>query len=72
VDTSCAPADILYPTDLSLLNEGREKSEGIIDVLGDVPGRPPVSNRNNCPYVPPSCSLHAFSVRCECGRRCRM
>lgn len=33
VDTSCTPADIRYPTDLSLLNEAREKSEGIIDVL---------------------------------------
>ena len=33
VDASCAPADIRYPTDLSLLNEAREKSEGIIDVL---------------------------------------
>jgi len=33
VDSSCAPADIRYPTDLSLLNEGREKLEGIIDVL---------------------------------------
>ena len=33
VDTSCAPVDILYPTDLSLLNEASEKSEGIIDVL---------------------------------------
>jgi hypothetical protein len=33
VDASCAPADIRYPTDLSLLNEAREKSEGIIDRL---------------------------------------
>ena len=33
VDASVAPADIRYPTDLSLLNEAREKSEGIIDVL---------------------------------------
>jgi IS5 family transposase len=33
VDTSCAQADIRYPTDLSLLNEAREKSERIIDVL---------------------------------------
>jgi len=33
VDASCAPADIRYPTDLSLLNEAREKSEGIIDKL---------------------------------------
>ena len=33
VDASVAPADIRYPTDLSLLNEAREKSEGIIDLL---------------------------------------
>jgi len=33
VDASCAPADIRYPTDLSLLNEAREKCEGVIDVL---------------------------------------
>lgn len=33
VDASCAPADIRYPTDLSLLNEAREKSEHIIDRL---------------------------------------
>jgi len=33
LDCSCAPADIRYPTDLSLLNEGREKLEHIIDVL---------------------------------------
>jgi len=33
LDTTCAPADIRYPTDLSLLNEGREKLERIIDTL---------------------------------------
>ena len=33
VDASCAPADIRYPTDLSLLGEAREKSEHIIDRL---------------------------------------
>jgi hypothetical protein len=33
LDATCAPADIRYPTDLSLLNEAREKSEGIIDTL---------------------------------------
>ena len=33
VDASCAPADIRYPTDISLLNEAREKTELIIDVL---------------------------------------
>lgn len=33
IDATCAPADIKYPTDLSLLNESREKAEEIIDVL---------------------------------------
>jgi len=33
VDATVAPADIKYPTDLDLLNQGREKSETIIDLL---------------------------------------
>ncbi len=33
MDASCTPADIRYPTDLSLVNEAREKSEEIIDAL---------------------------------------
>ena len=33
MDASCVPADIRYPTDLSILNEVREKTELIIDVL---------------------------------------
>lgn len=33
LDVPCALADIAYPTDLSLLNEAREKLEGIIDTL---------------------------------------
>ena len=33
IDATCAPADIRYPTDLSLLNEAREKTEKIIDIL---------------------------------------
>lgn len=33
VDATCAPADIAYPTDLHLLNESREKTEKIIDIL---------------------------------------
>jgi IS5 family transposase len=33
VDATCTPADIRYPTDLSLLNEAREKTEGMIDVM---------------------------------------
>ena len=30
-DATCAPADIRYPTDVSLLNEAREKTDEIID-----------------------------------------
>jgi IS5 family transposase len=33
VDATCAPEDINYPTDLKLLNKGREQSEQIIDTL---------------------------------------
>jgi hypothetical protein len=33
VDATCSPADIRYPTDISLVNEAREKSEQIIDTL---------------------------------------
>lgn len=32
-DATCAPADIRYPTDTSLLNEAREKTDAIIDRL---------------------------------------
>ena len=32
-DATCTPADIKFPTDLSILNEAREKCEKIIDVL---------------------------------------
>ena len=32
-DATVAPSDIKYPTDLDLLNEVREKSEGLIDLL---------------------------------------
>jgi len=33
LDATCAPENIAYPTDFSLLNEAREKLEGIIDSL---------------------------------------
>ena len=33
LDATCAPVDIQYPTDLRLLNEAREHTEAIIDVL---------------------------------------
>ncbi len=33
MDATCAPADIRYPTDVSLLNEARDKTDEIIDVL---------------------------------------
>tara|TARA_R110002095_G_scaffold152042_1_gene131625 strand:+ start:888 stop:2465 length:1578 start_codon:yes stop_codon:yes gene_type:complete len=33
VDATCTPADIRYPTDVSLLNEAREKTDELIDKL---------------------------------------
>ena len=31
LDATCVPSDIAYPTDLDLLNQAREKAEGILD-----------------------------------------
>ena len=39
LDATCAPADIRYPSDLSLLNEARENTETIIDQLWPQSGR---------------------------------
>ena len=40
VDATCTPADIRFPTDISLLNEAREKTEMIIDKLyGEIKGQ---------------------------------
>lgn len=33
IDATCAPADVTYPTDLGILNDAREKSEQLIDLL---------------------------------------
>jgi len=33
LDATCIPADIKYPTDLGLLNEAREQTEEVIDIL---------------------------------------
>ena len=33
IDGTCAPADISYPKDLHLLNQGRTKTEKIIDIV---------------------------------------
>ncbi|NER06842.1 MAG: hypothetical protein F6K17_31815 [Okeania sp. SIO3C4] len=33
IDATCVPADISYPTDLNLLNQGRKFTEKIIDIL---------------------------------------
>lgn len=33
IDATCAPADIRHPTDIGLLNEAREKTEEIIDIM---------------------------------------
>ena len=40
LDATCAPADIRYPTDLSLLNEAREKLDDIIDIMHKTLGKP--------------------------------
>ncbi len=51
VDATCAPADIRYPTDVSLLNEAREKTDAIIDKLheplvGKARDRGPIASKH--------------------------
>ncbi len=43
IDATCTPADIRYPTDHSILNEAREKTERIIDVLWE-------HRKDNCDF----------------------
>ena len=46
VDATCAPSNIRYPLDVSLLNEARENAEKLIDVLHDpVEGKKPRTYR---------------------------
>lgn len=48
LDATCAPQDIRYPTDTSLLNEARINAEGIIDALhrgGQTGGKKPRTYR---------------------------
>jgi len=40
LDATCAPAEIRYPTDLSLLNEARAKLDDIIDIMHKTFGKP--------------------------------
>lgn len=39
LDATCTPADMRFPTDLGLLNEAREKLDGIIDTLHEASGK---------------------------------
>lgn len=46
VDATCAPSNIRYPQDVSLLNEARENAEKLLDVLHDsVDGKKPRTYR---------------------------
>lgn len=40
MDATCAPADIKYPTDLNLVNDARERTEKLIDLLRELASEP--------------------------------
>lgn len=66
-DATCAPADIRYPTDVSLLNEVREKTEEIIDELHlPLVGKSP---RPRTYRVKARRALVAFAKKKQPGRR---
>jgi hypothetical protein len=39
LDATCAPADIRYPLDVSIVSEAREKSEALIDIIHAAKGK---------------------------------
>jgi hypothetical protein len=66
-DASCAPADIRYPTDVSLLNEAREKTDEIIYEL-----HPPLVGKKPLPRtyrVKARRRFVAFTKKKKPGRR---
>lgn len=46
VDATCAPSNIRYPQDVSLLNEARENAEKLLDDLYDP------ADGKKAPYLP--------------------
>ena len=47
IDATCAPSNIRYPQDVSLLNEARENAEKLVDILHDpADGKKPRTYRN--------------------------
>ncbi len=54
LDASCAPADISYPTDLNLLNQGRKQTEKIIDIAFTFETWKPISEKTK--------NVHAFVI----------
>ena len=66
VDATCAPSNIRYPQDVSLLNETRENAEKLLDVLHDpADGKKPRSYRkcaqkDNLKYV--RCRKHTAKM----------
>ena len=55
VDATVSPQDIAYPTDLNMLNDSREKSEELIDVLFN-----PLMHGNNKPRSYRKKARHAY------------
>lgn len=60
LDATCAPADIRFPTDISLLNKAREKLEDIIDIVHRNLGKPSKGPRT---YRRIACKAYLLIVR---------
>ena len=58
VDATCAPSNIRYPQDVSLLNEAQESAEKILDELHDPAGGNKPRTYRNAPEKS-ICNIHA-------------
>ena len=69
VDATCAPSNIRYPQDVSLLNEARENAEKLLDVLHDpAEGKKPRTYRKRArkDYLKYTrCRKHTAKITCK-------
>ena len=66
MDATAGPQDIAYPTDLNLLNDAREKSEMLIDILymKELHGKKPRTYRKKARTI----YLHTAQKKCKTGK----
>ena len=66
IDATCAPSDIAFPTDLTLLNRSREKLEAMIDTMHEERLKPAIKPRT---YRKKSAQTISVRLKAEASRQ---